>query len=132
MKKILLIDDSRVQRKVIMKTIQDAGFSFEYLQASNGQEAIDLMPAHAQDIGLILCDWNMPVMSGLEFLEALKKILPDNKLDILMVTTEATDSKIDRIKEVYPNIAGYLTKPFTPEEFITGTLPFLIKIHAKS
>ncbi|MBF0399073.1 MAG: response regulator, partial [Desulfobacterales bacterium] len=58
--KILVVDDSGVQRKMIIQIIKKAGFTNEILEAADGAIAIETLAANFQDVGLVLCDWNMP------------------------------------------------------------------------
>ncbi len=114
--KILVVDDSGVQRKMIMRTIQEAGFSNPVLEAGNGQEAVQVLGANFKDIGLILCDWNMPVMSGIDFIEGVGKVPALSSIPVVMVTTEGTEAKMKEAKMKYPMLVGYVTKPFTPDQ----------------
>ena len=74
MKKILVVDDSSVQRKMIIMIIRKAGFQHETLEAGDGLEAIGVLGENFQDIGIVLCDWNMPNMNGLEFVEGVAQV----------------------------------------------------------
>ena len=127
MKKILVVDDSGVQRKMIIQIIRKAGFQHETLEAEDGEKAIEIIGANFQDIGLVLCDWNMPNMSGIEVVGALAKIPPLAHLPVIMVTTEGTEAKINEAKTANPNLAGYVTKPFTPERLKDAISPILEK-----
>ncbi len=115
MKKILVVDDSGVQRKMIIQIISKAGFTNETLEAADGSLAIEVLAANFQDVGVVLCDWNMPNMSGLEFIEAIAKVPAVASIPVVMVTTEGTAEKIAEAKAANPNLAGYIPKPFTPE-----------------
>jgi len=128
MKKILIVDDSGVQRKMIMQIIKKAGFENETLQAENGEVAITLLGTQFKDVCLVLCDWNMPVMSGLEFIEGVAKVPPVAGIPIVMVTTEGTEEKIKQAKEAHPNLAGYVKKPFTPDQLKTAIAPILEQV----
>ncbi len=122
--KILVVEDSIVQRRAIQRIIQAAGFSNPVLEAANGQEAVQVLGSNFNDIGLILCDWSMPVMSGIDFVEGVGKIPQLSKIPIIMVTTEGT---VDRIKEAYakyPSLVGYVTKPFTADQLKEKIQPF--------
>ena len=115
MKKILVVDDSGVQRKMIIQIIRKAGFTNETMEASDGEKAVEVIGNNFEDIGLVLCDWNMPNMLGIEVVGALAKIPQLAPIPVVMVTTEGTEAKIDEAKKAHPNLAGYVTKPFTPE-----------------
>ena len=116
MKKILVVDDSSVQRKMIIQIIRKAGFQNETLEAGDGLEAIGVLGENFQDIGVVLCDWNMPNMNGLEFVEGVAQVPAVAAVPIVMVTTEGTADKIPLVKAANPNLQGYVVKPFTPEQ----------------
>jgi len=115
MKKILLVEDSAVQRKMIANIISEAGYKNEILEAGDGNVGIDLLSSHYADIALVLCDWNMPNINGLEFIRAAANVPAVKDVPIIMVTTEGTEEKIEEAKEAHPNLAGYVPKPFTPQ-----------------
>ena len=125
--KILVVDDSRIQRKVIIQIIANMGFNNETLQAENGEDAIQVLAAHCKDICLILCDWNMPKMTGFEFITGVAKVPSLNAIPIIMVSVEGTDEKIAQAKAVHPNLVGYVTKPFTPDQLKAAIEPILNK-----
>lgn len=127
MKKILVVDDSGVQRKMIIGIIKKAGFENEIMEAGDGEQAIQVLGANFQDIGLVLCDWNMPKMSGLEFIEGVAKVPPVAKIPIVMVTTEGTEDKIKQAYEAHSNLAGYVAKPFSPDQLKTAIMPILAR-----
>jgi two-component system chemotaxis response regulator CheY len=113
MSKILVVDDSAVMRKIIKKNIKESGLLVnEFADAGDGKQALDVV-SH-DNIDLILCDWNMPNMSGLEFVKTLRSLNLPKKIPVVMITTEGSDSKKSEAKE--SGADGYLTKPFTPEQ----------------
>ena len=113
MPKVLVVDDSAVMRKIIKKNIAESGMTVpEFIDAGDGKQALEAVSKN--EIDLILCDWNMPNMSGLEFVKALSSLgLPKN-IPVVMVTTEGSDAKVAEAKA--SGAAGYLTKPFTPDQ----------------
>lgn len=115
--KILIVDDSAVQRKMITQIIRKAGYMQDVVEAGDGSQAIDMLGKNFQDIALILCDWNMPNMTGIQFIEAVAKVPQVSKIPCMMVTTEGTEDKIKEAHTKHPNLAGYITKPFSPEQF---------------
>ncbi|MBO1224829.1 MAG: response regulator [Candidatus Scalindua sediminis] len=113
MSKILVVDDSAVMRKIIKKNIKESGLLVdEFADAGDGKQALDVV-SH-DNIDLILCDWNMPNMSGLEFIKILRSLNLPKKIPVVMITTEGSDSKKSEAKD--SGADGYLTKPFTPEQ----------------
>lgn len=111
----LIVDDSKIVRKVMRKIIEPLGFAI--LEAEDGQQALD---AFEQDeIALVMLDWNMPVMNGMEFLLALRA-----RTDLAqpMVVFCTTENEFTKIQEALMNGANeYVMKPFD-EEIIRGKL----------
>jgi two-component system chemotaxis response regulator CheY len=108
----LLVDDSGPMRSVIKRTLKAAGYaSFEFLEAANGKEALELMRNDWIDI--VITDYNMPVMDGLDFVKAMKSddLLKD--IPVIVVSTEGNETRIKQF--IDSGAAGYVTKPFTPE-----------------
>ena len=108
--KALVIDDSRVMRRIVAATLEDLGF--ECTHAGDGQEAIDVLEQDG-DFDLACIDWNMPVMNGLEFVMAVRKRREWRGLTLMMVTTEAQHDQI--VRALAAGAHEYLIKPFTPD-----------------
>lgn len=125
MKKILVVDDSSVQRKMIIQIIRKAGFTNDIMEAGDGLEAIGVLGENFQDIGVVLCDWNMPNMNGLEFIEGVAQVPAVASVPVVMVTTEGTAEKIAQAKAANSNLKGYVVKPFTPEQLKDAVAPIL-------
>jgi len=107
--KALVMDDSRAIRGVLSKILNSLGF--DTVQASNGVEALALMAREGADVGLILADWNMPEMNGLDFVKNLRAQPQFAAVPIIMVTTE---TNIDHMIEALTAGANeYIMKPFT-------------------
>ncbi|MEO5377736.1 MAG: response regulator [Magnetococcus sp. DMHC-6] len=111
--RILIVDDSSVMRKIISRGLRQAGFKIDdILEADDGQKALDVLRDHTCD--LILSDWNMPVMDGLQLVKSVRSGIPEiKKIPIVMVTTEGGESKVAAAIEAGAN--GHIKKPFTPE-----------------
>jgi len=110
MSKAMVIDDSRAIRMILAATLQDLGY--EVCQAANGKEALAAVE-QAGEISLILVDWNMPEMNGLEFVQHLRADTRFSSVPLMMVTTEAEMSQVVRALEAGAN--EYVMKPFTKE-----------------
>ena len=109
---ILIVDDSLPMRSVIKRTLKAAGYGgAELLEAANGQEAINLLKNAWIDI--VITDYNMPVMNGLEFIKAIKKDEMSKEIPVVVISTEGNESKIKEFMDC--GAAGYITKPFTAE-----------------
>jgi len=110
---VMVVDDSRSMRKVILKTLQLSGFQIgEYLEASNGQEALDILDG--KWIDLILSDVHMPVMDGFGFIRSLREKDICRDTPVVFVTTEANEDRLNQLMDL--GGSGYIRKPFRPEE----------------
>jgi len=125
MKQILVVDDSGVQRKIIIQIIRQAGFNNEILEAGNGEEAIQVLGSHFKTVGLILCDWHMPEMNGIEFIEGVAKVPAVANIPVVMVTTAGAEEKLKQAYSVHPNLKGYIVKPFTSDQLKVVIAPFV-------
>jgi len=109
---ILIVDDSLPMRSVIKRTLKAAGYgNTDILEAANGQEAVDLLKNSWVDI--IMTDYNMPVMNGLELIKIIKNDEVSKDIPVVIISTEGNESKIKEFMDC--GAAGYITKPFTAE-----------------
>ena len=115
--KVLVVDDSAIMRKVIEQILEMLGH--EAVPAANGIEAFERLKEH-DDVKLILLDWNMPEMNGIEFLRAVKDQSGLSKIPVIMLTTESERRKM--IEAIEAGAKHYLTKPFQPETLATKIL----------
>ena len=110
--KILIVDDSLIARKTMGFTVEALGY--ETLLASNGDEALQALAESASDVALVLLDWNMPGLNGLDVLKNMQDDKVFGEIPVMMVTTEVErESMIAAIKA---GAKHYLCKPFTGEE----------------
>jgi two-component system chemotaxis response regulator CheY len=114
----LVIDDSSVMRKMVMKSLAQAKLAeFEFVEAEDGEMALEQMKAHEIDIAFV--DWNMPKMTGIEFVVEVRKqektAGDDNGIPLVMVTSEKTMGKIQTALDE-AGADSFITKPFTVEE----------------
>ncbi|WP_254063824.1 PleD family two-component system response regulator [Granulicella sp. S190] len=122
----LIIDDSAVMRKVIERALRQAGLELsEVLQASNGEEALQTLRENQGSgaLSLILSDINMPVMDGLQFLEARKQENLAQGVPVVMITTEGNETFV--LRAIAAGAQGYICKPFTAEQVKARVLPLL-------
>jgi len=121
-KTLMIVDDSATMRKIIMRTVRMSGLDFDSTEeAGNGVEAIEKLNATAVDI--MLCDVNMPEMSGTELVKKVRENSACDNTKIIMVSTESAQDFIDGMISEGAN--GYITKPFTPEKFQEKLSPFM-------
>lgn len=110
--KILVADDSRVMRQIVIRTLRQAGHGgHEVVEAENGRQAVELVQTEAPD--LVLSDWNMPEMSGIDALLTLRGA--GNAVPFGFVTSEGSDEMRARAEQA--GAAFLIAKPFTPEAF---------------
>jgi two-component system chemotaxis response regulator CheY len=111
MVKALVVDDSKAMRTILHKALKEIGF--EILEAANGREALEVIGAERTAVTLILLDWNMPEMDGLELLKRLRRTPEFSSLVVVMITAE---TELDRISEALEAGANeYVMKPFTKD-----------------
>lgn len=109
----LVVDDSKAMRMVLKKILGDVGY--EVSEAEDGSEALERLKSIAP-VDLMLVDWNMPVMNGLDFVRAVRMDHSYDDVQMMMVTTEDT---LDRITEALEAGANeYVMKPFTAETIV--------------
>lgn len=112
---VLIIDDSSTMRKIVTRSLRQAGLQFDnVLEAGDGLEALNVLATETVD--LILSDINMPNMDGLEF---LRKKAEDNmlqKIPVVMITTEGSSEILE--KAMHLGASGSIKKPFTPDQII--------------
>ena len=109
----LVIDDSRTVRAIIGKILAEVGL--EVVEAANGREGLDQL-GRTPDVELILVDWNMPEMNGLEFIQAVRAQRVYDPVRIMMVTTETEQEQVIRALDAGAN--EYLMKPFTRDVLV--------------
>ncbi len=107
--KVLLVDDSGVMRTIIARGLRSL-FIEEVVEAADGVEALAKF-GDGEGFDLVLTDWNMPNMSGLELVQALRGA--GHRLPIMMVTTETEKSQV--LKAIQAGVNDYLVKPFDQE-----------------
>lgn len=107
---ILVVDDSAVMRKIIIKAIKDGIFSDASItEASDGADGLKVFDPNKMD--LVLADWNMPNLNGLEFVKKVREIKTSKKIVIIMITTEGSAAKME--EAMNNEVDNYITKPFT-------------------
>ncbi len=119
MSKAMVVDDSRAVRLILRRTLEK--FGYQVFEARHGKEALTLLAQEPQ-IGLMLVDWNMPEMNGLELVRAVRSDPERARMVLMMVTTETEIEQMVRALAAGAN--EYVMKPFT-EEVITDKLRLL-------
>ncbi|NDV52819.1 response regulator [Yangia sp. PrR003] len=119
-KRLLVVDDYQTMVRIIKKVLIEIGFE-KIDQASNGEEALAMVEEHSYD--LVISDWNMDKMTGLELLEHIRANPATKELPFIMVTAESKPANVLAARSAGAN--NYLVKPFAPDtikEKIEGIL----------
>lgn len=108
--KILIVDDFATMRKILKNILTQIGFK-NIMEAEVGNEALRALKKEKFD--LVLCDWSMPEMPGIELLEKIRSDQELKEIPFIMVTAEAKKEKI--LEAVKAGVSNYIVKPFTTE-----------------
>ena len=108
--KVLIVDDFATMRRIVRNVLKQIGFT-NMIEADNGKAALKVLKK--ENIDLILCDWNMPEMPGIDLLKAIRSDDELKKIPFVMVTAEAQKDNI--IEAVKAGVSSYIVKPFTAE-----------------
>ena len=108
--KILVVDDMSTMRRIVKNIMKQLGYA-NVDEAENGKDALDKLKA--ESFGFVISDWNMPVMTGIELLRAIRADDKLKALPVLMVTAEA--QKENLVEAIQAGVSNYIVKPFTAE-----------------
>jgi two-component system chemotaxis response regulator CheY len=118
----LIVDDSSVMRKIVERSLRQAGIKIlQVVEAGNGAEALGAL--RETKVDLILCDINMPVMDGLEFVKQLATVENAKGVPVVMITTEGSEAHV--VQALSAGARGYIRKPFTADQVKEHVLPVL-------
>lgn len=110
---ILIIDDSALTRTVMERTVRMCGVEINEIRtAAHGKDALTTLESFWPD--LVFCDINMPVMDGLQFVQALQASDEWRDLPVVIVSTEGSETRMEELRR--SGVQGYIRKPFAPEE----------------
>ena len=123
--KIIIVDDSLLDRKLLSRTLVNSGIKNEILQAENGEAGMKLIAENLGHIAVLLLDYQMPEMSGVELMEALVKVPQTAKIPMVMVTASTSDDSRVAAYKVNPNLAGYVYKPYKPDQLLEPIRSYL-------
>jgi len=110
--RVLVVDDFATMRRIVKGVLKQLGFS-KIVEAVDGIEAFDMLKK--EEVGLIVSDWNMPNMTGLELLKAVKGDDSLKGIPFVMVTAEGMKENV--VEAVKAGVNNYIVKPFSPEAF---------------
>ena len=113
MKTVLVVDDSRIMRAIVKNYFSVQEIPCNYLEAEDGIEALEIL--EQEPIDLILLDWNMPKLSGIDFLKKVRAMPKYSKLPIIMITSESARYNI--IEALKLGATDYIIKPINEKLF---------------
>ncbi|MDR2743375.1 MAG: response regulator [Treponema sp.] len=113
MKTILVVDDSRIMRNIVKNTFSQLKIPCQFLEAGNGRDALVIL--QNQEVSLVLLDWNMPELSGIDFLKKVRTMEQYKSLPIIMVTSES--AKYNVIEALKSGATDYIIKPVNEKIF---------------
>ena len=108
--RFLIVDDSSTMRRIIINTLTKLGYE-AFLEAGNGREGLDRLGGGQVD--LVITDWNMPEMNGIDFVRNLRSTPQGKSVPVLMVTTNAANA--DVAEALKAGVNNYVVKPFTAD-----------------
>lgn len=111
-RKVLVVDDSGVMRKIIIRSLGACGVT-DVVEAADGVEAVERFKE--QNFDLVMTDWNMPNKTGLEVIQEIRATGSD--VPIIMITTEAEKKAV--LQAIQAGVSDYMTKPFETETLLS-------------
>lgn len=121
--RILVVDDAAFVRDLVKKAVRDTYPGCDLYEAMDGKKAITVL--NQREINLVLCDWEMPEMSGIEVLEWMRADERYKKTPFMMITSRGERDHV--IKAVQAGVSEYIGKPFTRENFVTKVTKVVAK-----
>jgi two-component system chemotaxis response regulator CheY len=126
--RMLVVDDSKVMRMVVIKALGDSGLgAFEVVEAATAEEAIEKLATDGGGVDLALVDWNLPGMSGIELARRLKAGPGPKLVPVVMLTSETAAG---RIQQAFHDVQvdGYVCKPFSAQQLAFKLAPLVRQI----
>ena len=108
--KVLVVDDFATMRKIVRNILKQIGFE-DITEAEDGNAALRILKS--DKIGLVVTDWNMPNMTGLELLQEIRRDAQTKNIPVLMVTAEGLKENV--MEAIKAGVNNYVVKPFTAE-----------------
>ena len=120
--KILVVDDSQLDRKLLIATLQKAGVTNEFFEADSGEDALKILDTKIDDICLMFLDWQLPKIDGLEVLKRVAQNPKTESLPIIMLTSATSPETKEIAHLLNPNLKDFIMKPLDPEKVIETSM----------
>lgn len=124
--KILIVDDSKIIRRILTNILKERDiFEHEIIEADDGAEALRII--FENNIDLILLDWNMPKLNGIDFLKTIRKIKKYKNIPVIMITSEA--AKYNVMEAIKSGVSEYIIKPINTTKVLKKLDKYLKEIN---
>lgn len=123
--KILVVDDSQLDRKLLIATLQKSGVDNDFLQAEDGEDALEILDAEGGNICLMFLDWQLPKIDGLEVLKRTARNSKTESLPVIMLTSASSPESKEIAQLLNPNLKAFIMKPLDPEKITEASLPHI-------
>jgi two-component system chemotaxis response regulator CheY len=110
---VLVVDDSKIMRNIVKNHFDEIGYKCDFLEADNGMVALQLLGSNS--VHLVMLDWNMPQLSGIDFLKRVRALPQYEKLPIIMVTSESARYSV--VEAFKYGATDYIIKPINSKNF---------------
>jgi two-component system chemotaxis response regulator CheY len=123
--KILIVDDSLIDRKLLASTLEKGGVQNEIVQVEDGESALELLEKEHDSVCLMFIDWQLPKMDGLEVLKRVARNPKTESLPIIMLTSSISPETEEIAHLLNPNLKDFVMKPLDPAKIIRIALPHI-------
>jgi len=123
--KILIIDDSQLDRKLLVSILQKAGVENDILEITDGKMALDILDKEHKNICLVFLDWQLPKVDGLEILKRISQNPETASLPVVMSTSANSPEDEEIARLLNPNLAAFIVKPLDPGKIAEIALPYI-------
>ena len=123
--KIFIVDDSQLDRKLLIRTLEKSGVQNEILQAEDGESALEILAVEYDQICLMFLDWQLRKIDGLEILKRMARDPKTASLPIVMLTSASSLESEEIAQLLNPKLAASVVKPLDPDKVVEVALPLI-------
>ena len=122
---ILVVDDSEMNRQLLISTLKKAGVQNDIHQAEDGEGALKILKKKHKKLCLVFLDWQLPGIDGLEVLKQMAQDKNMKELPIIMLTSAKSPESEEIAQLLNPNLKSFIMKPLDPEKIVEISLPLI-------
>jgi len=123
--KILVVDDSEMNRQLLVTTLQKSGVKNDIIEVESGEDALDTLDQEHDQICLVFLDWQLPKIDGLEVLKKIAQNPKTADLAVIMLTSASSPESEEIAYLLNPNLKAFIMKPLVPEKIVEVALPHI-------